>query len=62
MKQATNMATKTEFTEKDYKNIKEALTVLLASYERQLNSKNNELIKETYGVMKRELEATIQKL
>lgn len=50
------------FSAKDKQLIREAIDTLLASYERQINSKNNELIKETYRAMKRELELTLQKL
>lgn len=56
------MASATPLVEKDNKIIKEGLQVLKASYERQINSKNNELIKETYRSMLKELEATIAKL
>lgn len=53
---------KEALNEKDNRLIKEALATLKASYERQINSKNNDLIKETYRSMLREVEAVMGKV
>lgn len=57
------MADKSPLSDKDNKLIKGAVEAQIQSYERHINGKNvNELIKETYRAMKKELEGVLSKL